>query len=151
MFETVFGSLATAKSSAGAWTFKRVGFFKPRVTVRIQGEENNLVVYYPERAGAEGVLEFSDGERPMSGPSPKWLAPDASALDAPDGRGDPAPSARLNRCWTLMIVLLCWSVYTRISVDTRMVFCTFCAGRPAIGYSMCIYTAYRFYLAEMHG
>jgi hypothetical protein len=62
MFETVFGSLATAKSSAGIWTFKRVGFFKPWVTVRVRGEESNLMVYYPERAGAEGVLEFSDGE-----------------------------------------------------------------------------------------
>ena len=62
MFETTFGSLATAKSAAGTWTFKRVGFFKPRVTVRVQGEENNLMVYYPERAGAEGVLEFTDGE-----------------------------------------------------------------------------------------
>lgn len=62
MFKTAFGSLATAKSTTGTWTFKRVGFFKPQVTVRAQGAENDLMVYHPKWSGAEGVLEFADGE-----------------------------------------------------------------------------------------
>jgi hypothetical protein len=61
-FETAFGSLATARSTAEVWTFKRVGFFKPQVTARVQGAEDNLMVYRPQWAGAEGVLEFADGE-----------------------------------------------------------------------------------------
>ncbi len=61
-FETAFGSLATAESAAGTWTFKRVGFFKPRVTVRVQGAEDNLAGYRLEWGGAEGVLEFANGE-----------------------------------------------------------------------------------------
>jgi hypothetical protein len=61
-FETALGSLATAKAAAGNWTFKRVGFFRPQVTVRVQSAEDNLAIYRPKWAGAEGVLEFADGE-----------------------------------------------------------------------------------------
>jgi hypothetical protein len=61
-FETAFGSLAAAESAAGTWTFKRVGFFKPRVTVRVKGSEQNLAVYHLKWGSAEGVLEFADGE-----------------------------------------------------------------------------------------
>jgi hypothetical protein len=61
-FETTFGSLAMAKSGVGTWTFKRVGFFKPQVTARIQGAEDNLMVYRPGWGGADGVLEFADGQ-----------------------------------------------------------------------------------------
>jgi hypothetical protein len=61
-FETAVGSLATAESAAATWTFKRMGFFKPRVTVRVQGAEDNLAVYHLKWGSAEGVLEFADGE-----------------------------------------------------------------------------------------
>jgi hypothetical protein len=60
-FETLCGSLARAESADGSWTFKRVGFFKPRVTVRKAGEEVNLAVYTPRWTGREGALEFPDG------------------------------------------------------------------------------------------
>lgn len=33
-FRKTTGSLATGKTSEGEWTFKRVGFFKPRISVR---------------------------------------------------------------------------------------------------------------------
>jgi hypothetical protein len=62
IFETAFGSLATAESAEGVWTFKRVGFFRPRVTVREQGAENDLMVYHPEWGSSEGVFEFVNGE-----------------------------------------------------------------------------------------
>jgi hypothetical protein len=61
-FRTAIGSLATAESAVGTWTFKRVGFFKPQVTVRVKGYEQNLAVYRLKWGSAEGVLEFADGE-----------------------------------------------------------------------------------------
>ena len=60
-FETLCGSLARAQSADGSWTFKRVGFFNPRVTVRKAGQEADLAVYTPRWTGREGTLEFPDG------------------------------------------------------------------------------------------
>ena len=60
-FETLCGSLAGAQSADGSWTFKRLGFFNPRVTVRRAGEEVNLAIYTPRWTGREGTLEFPDG------------------------------------------------------------------------------------------
>jgi hypothetical protein len=59
-FETAFGTLATAESADGSWTFKRVGFLNPRVTVREVGVDTNLAVYQP-RFWGDGSLEFRDG------------------------------------------------------------------------------------------
>jgi hypothetical protein len=61
-FQTELGSLATVKSLEKTWTFKRVGFFKPRITVREQATESDLLVYYPQWGSTEGVFEFVDGE-----------------------------------------------------------------------------------------
>jgi hypothetical protein len=60
-FQKIFGSLATAVASVGRWTFKRVGFFNPRVTVRREGEENDLAVYRPTWSGTHGAIDFGDG------------------------------------------------------------------------------------------
>jgi hypothetical protein len=38
------GSLATATTTQGRWTFKRVGFLSPIVTVRREGENENAAV-----------------------------------------------------------------------------------------------------------
>jgi hypothetical protein len=59
-FETALGTLATAESAEGRWTFKRVGFLNVRVTVREVGSETNLAVYEPKLWG-DGVLRFPDG------------------------------------------------------------------------------------------
>ena len=59
-FEKAFGTLATAESADGSWTFKRVGFLNPRVTVREVGAEANLAIYQPKFWG-DGSLEFPDG------------------------------------------------------------------------------------------
>ena len=50
-WESMFGSLATAETSDGAWTFKRAGFMSPRVTVRRPGSETDLAVL---RVGLKG-------------------------------------------------------------------------------------------------
>jgi hypothetical protein len=57
-FKSSFGSLALAEAADGRWTFKRVGFFNPRVTIRRAGEELDLGVYRPRWTGSEGTLEM---------------------------------------------------------------------------------------------
>jgi hypothetical protein len=53
-----FGSLADAVAASGHWTFKRIGFFRPQITVREQGSEANLATFTPQWAG-DGILQFS--------------------------------------------------------------------------------------------
>jgi len=54
------GSLATAESGDGRWTLKRVGFLRPRVTVRIEGSQSDLAMVAMEWSGG-GNIVFSDG------------------------------------------------------------------------------------------
>lgn len=61
-FPKTFGSLAIAAAADGRWTFKRVGFFSPRITIRIEGQEAELAVYHPKWTGTEGKLQFASGE-----------------------------------------------------------------------------------------
>ena len=60
-FETAFGSLATARANGEAWSLKRMGFFRPHVTVRVAGTDDDLAVYRPKWTGTEGELAFRDG------------------------------------------------------------------------------------------
>jgi hypothetical protein len=62
VFKTELGSLATVKSLEKTWTFKRVGFFKPRITVREKDTETDLLVYSPQWGSADGVFEIVDGD-----------------------------------------------------------------------------------------
>lgn len=59
-FRSLFGTLATAETAEGSWTYKRVGFLNPRVTVRVADKEGDLAVYQPKFWG-DGVLTFKDG------------------------------------------------------------------------------------------
>jgi hypothetical protein len=54
-WEKAFGSLATAVTSEGSWSFKRVGFLRPVVTVRRPGDADNAAVFQPGWTG-EGQL-----------------------------------------------------------------------------------------------
>jgi hypothetical protein len=54
------GSLADAQAAGGHWTFKRQGFWHPRVTVRTAGSDDDLAVFHPRWVGG-GTLEFPDG------------------------------------------------------------------------------------------
>ncbi len=60
-FETAFGSLATATANGQAWSFKRMGFFRPHVTVRQAGGTEEIAVYRPKWSGTEGELTFMEG------------------------------------------------------------------------------------------
>jgi hypothetical protein len=61
-WEKLFGSLATVATAEGPWTFKRVGFFKPSITIRVPGSEQNAAVFSPGWTGA-GTLEMADGRK----------------------------------------------------------------------------------------
>lgn len=62
-FPKSVGSLAEAETLQGKWTFKRVGFFTTKITVRKTGEENDLAVFKPNLMASSGSLEFSDGKK----------------------------------------------------------------------------------------
>lgn len=60
-FRSSFGTLATAESADGCWTFKRMGFFQSRVTVRACGSERDLAVFKNNTWKGGGTLELADG------------------------------------------------------------------------------------------
>lgn len=54
------GSLADAETDGHHWTFKRSGFWHPRVTAREAGADQDVGVFRPHWGGG-GVLESPDG------------------------------------------------------------------------------------------
>jgi hypothetical protein len=52
-----WGSLATGESADGKWTFKRVGFLHPKVTIRETGTESDIATFSLSWGG-DGVLEI---------------------------------------------------------------------------------------------
>jgi hypothetical protein len=50
-------SLATGETADGSWTFKREGFWHPRVTVRLAGSEDNIAQFSPNWGGG-GTLDI---------------------------------------------------------------------------------------------
>jgi hypothetical protein len=59
-FRSWGGSLAYARMSEGVWTFKRVGFFDARVTVRRSDDEVDLASFRPRLSGS-GTLNGPAG------------------------------------------------------------------------------------------
>jgi len=57
---TPVGSLATGTAADGRWTIKRMGFLRPRITVRLADQEPNLAVWSAIARG-ESRLVFRDG------------------------------------------------------------------------------------------
>ena len=55
-------TLADAESGGERWTFKRQGFWNPRVTVRVAGSEADIATFQPRWTGG-GTLELADGRR----------------------------------------------------------------------------------------
>ena len=60
-FRSTFGSLASATTDEGQWTFKRVGFWRSHVTIREAGRDTDLAVFRNNTWNAGGTLEFADG------------------------------------------------------------------------------------------
>jgi hypothetical protein len=62
-FRSASGSLATAESGDGCWTFKRVGIWQVRVTTRPCGSHTTIASYrYDDRSGT-GVLTLSGNRK----------------------------------------------------------------------------------------
>jgi hypothetical protein len=62
-FRSSFGSLATGESADGCWTFKRVGFLRTWVTIRVCGEEADNAVFRNNAWSGGGALELADGSK----------------------------------------------------------------------------------------
>jgi hypothetical protein len=61
-WQSALGSLAHARTLDGAWTLKRTGFFRPRVTVRAMDKETDLAVFQPGWLG-DGHVDFPNGKQ----------------------------------------------------------------------------------------
>jgi hypothetical protein len=80
-FQSAWGSLALAVTSAQCWTFKRVGFFNTRVTVRLAGstdtasreEAPDIAVYRPNWRG-EGWIETAASRKVYWRPANFWAS-----------------------------------------------------------------------------
>jgi hypothetical protein len=60
-FRSAFGSFATGETADGCWTFKRVGFFQTRVTIRECGEEADVATFKNNTWSGGGTLELTGG------------------------------------------------------------------------------------------
>jgi hypothetical protein len=60
---SMFGTLATAKAGPACWTFKRVGFFQQRVSIRACGSEESLGEFVNGTWAGGGTLVLRDGRR----------------------------------------------------------------------------------------
>ena len=58
-FRSIWGSLATAESADGCWTFKRVGFLQTRATIRTCESEDEIAVFKNNSWTGGGTLELS--------------------------------------------------------------------------------------------
>lgn len=61
-FEKLCGTLAMAEYGRRRWTFKRTGFWSPRVSVREAGSPTDAAVFTPKWKGG-GELVFQSGRR----------------------------------------------------------------------------------------
>ena len=60
-FRSPWGSLATGQSPDGCWTFKRVGFWQTRVTIRACESDVDVAVFQNNTWSGGGTLELPDG------------------------------------------------------------------------------------------
>jgi hypothetical protein len=61
-FEKRCGTLATAEYGGRSWTFKRTGFWSPRVSIREAGSPDDTAIFTPKWKGG-GELAFQSGRR----------------------------------------------------------------------------------------
>ena len=64
-------SLATGETADQTWTFKREGFWHPRITVRLPGSEDNVATFQPGWAGG-GTLDLPPGQQLRFGAANFW-------------------------------------------------------------------------------
>jgi len=60
-FRSSWGTLAVAETADGCWTFKRVGFFSTRVSIRRCDSEIEVAAFRNNTWSGGGTLELPDG------------------------------------------------------------------------------------------
>jgi hypothetical protein len=55
-FKSLWGTLATAESADGCWTFKRVGFLQSRATIRACGSDAEIATFKNHTWSGGGTL-----------------------------------------------------------------------------------------------
>jgi hypothetical protein len=60
-FRSSFGSFATTETADGCWTFKRIGFFQTKVTIRACGSDRDIGIFKNNTWSGGGTLELADG------------------------------------------------------------------------------------------
>ena len=60
-FRSSFGSFATAECADGCWTFKRIGFFQTKVSIRACGSDDDTAKFTNNTWSNGGTLELPDG------------------------------------------------------------------------------------------
>jgi hypothetical protein len=60
-WQKALGSLALAETAAGSWTFKRAGFWQPRVTARPADAERDIATFKPDSWSGGGALTVEAG------------------------------------------------------------------------------------------
>jgi hypothetical protein len=128
------GSLASARTEGGHWTFKHVGFFTSRITVRAAEREAETAVYTP-KSGRAGVLAVAQGAtyrwrmvdattRQWTGPLEEqdWLVrftfPGTSPRDGSSVEVAPGAAALAD---LPLLVLLGWYLSVLLATDLTMV------------------------------
>jgi len=77
-------SLATAETAGQSWTFKREGFWHPRITVRLPGSDDNIATFQPGWGGG-GTLDLAWGPHVRFAAANFWH----SQWDWIDAQGQP--------------------------------------------------------------
>ncbi len=62
-FRSAWGTFATAQSGDGCWTFKRVGFWQTRATIRACDSEEEIATFKNNTWSHGGTLVFPDGRQ----------------------------------------------------------------------------------------
>lgn len=62
-FRSSFGSFATAQGADVCWTFKRIGFFRTQVTIRVCGSDDDIANFKNNTWTSGGTLELADGRK----------------------------------------------------------------------------------------
>lgn len=70
-FRSSWGTFATAEGADGCWTFKRVGFWQTKATIRGCGSDTDVAEFKNNTWSGGGTLALSDG-RQLSASTNGW-------------------------------------------------------------------------------
>lgn len=82
-FRSMWGTLAIARNPIQDWSFKRMGFLNPHITVRYPEAESDYALFFPKMFGG-GTMQMLDGRpftwEPVNFWRTKWRFVDKSGF-----------------------------------------------------------------------